>query len=55
MEIWVDGQDEAQTERYIFTEDGNVEQKFPFHVSSPGEYSIITVMYGCIWDEETEE
>lgn len=55
VEIWVDGQDEAQTERYIFTEDGNVEQKFPFHVSSPGEYSITTVMYGCIWDEETEE
>lgn len=55
LEIWVDGQDEAQTERYIFTEDGNVEQKFPFHVSSPGEYSITTVMYGCIWDEETEE
>lgn len=51
----IDGQDEAQTERYIFTEDGNVEQKFPFHVSSPGEYSITTVMYGCIWDEETEE
>ena len=55
VEIWVDGQDEAQTERYIFTEDGNAEQKFPFHVSSPGEYSITTVMYGCIWDEETEE
>lgn len=55
VEIWVDGQDEAQTERYIFTEDGNVEQKFPFHVSSPGKYSITTVMYGCIWDEETEE
>ena len=55
LEIWVDGQDEAQTERYIFTEDGNVEQKFPFHVSSPGEYSITTVMHGCIWDEETEE
>ena len=55
VEVWVDGQDEAQTERYIFTEDGNVEQKFPFHVSSPGEYSITTVMYGCIWDEETEE
>ena len=55
VEIWVDGQDEAQTERYIFTEDGNVEQKFPFHVSSPGEYSITTVMHGCIWDEETEE
>lgn len=55
VEIWVDGQDEAQTERYIFTEDGNVEQKFPFHVSSPGEYSITTVMYGCIWDKETEE
>lgn len=55
VEIWVDGQDEAQTERYIFTEDGNVEQKFPFHVSSPGEYSITAVMYGCIWDEETEE
>ena len=55
VEIWVDGQDEAQSERYIFTEDGNAEQKFPFHVSSPGEYSITTVMYGCIWDEETEE
>ena len=55
VEIWVDGQDETQSERYIFTEDGNAEQKFPFHVSSPGEYSITTVMYGCIWDEETEE
>ena len=55
VEIWVDGQDEAQTELYIFTEDGNAEQKFPFHVSSPGEYSITTVMHGCIWDEETEE
>lgn len=55
VEIWVDGQVEAQSERYIFTEDGNAEQKFPFHVSSPGEYSITTVMHGCIWDEETEE
>ena len=55
VEIWVDGQDEAQSERYIFTEDGNAEQKFPFHVSSPGEYSITIVMHGCIWDEETEE
>ena len=55
VEIWVDGQDKAQTEIYTFTEDGNAEQKFPFHVSSPGEYSITTVMRGCIWDEETEE
>lgn len=55
VEIWVDSQDEAQTELYTFTEDGNAEQKFPFHVSSPGEYSITTVMHGCIWDEETEE
>ena len=26
VEIWVDGQDEAQSERYTFTEDGNAEQ-----------------------------
>ena len=45
----------SDIDKYIFTEDGNVEQKFPFHVSSPGEYSITTVMHGCIWDEETEE
>lgn len=55
VEIWVDGQDEAQTERYTFTEDGNTEQKFPFRVSIPREYIITTVIYGCAWDEETEE
>lgn len=55
VEIWVDGQDEAQTERYTFTEDGNAEQKFPFRVSIPREYIITTVIHGCAWDEETEE
>lgn len=55
VEIWVDGQDEAQSERYTFTEDGNAEQKFPFRVSMPKEYIITTVIHGCAWDEETEE